>query len=357
MLGIYKGKKVVVTGHTGFKGSWLAIWLRELGADILGFSLDPPTEVNNFDATNLKSKISHVYGDIRNYEEMQRVIMDYRPEFIFHLAAQPLVRDSYDQPRTTFDINIMGTVNVLEVARTCPSVRTVINVTSDKCYKNKASVWGYRENDELGGYDPYSNSKACSELVTSSYIESFYRKRDNFGIASVRAGNVIGGGDWGRDRIIPDCVRFLSDNKTVDIRNPHSVRPWQFVLEALYGYLLLGSRLYEYPADYTGAWNFGPANACCVPVDVLVNKVIKYWGSGEWKKVAAGLDNAKPEMNVLKLNCDKAYSYLNWSCVMDLESTVKNTVDWYKAFYNKSFDMYDYCISQIIEYGSKHESK
>lgn len=346
------GKRVLITGHTGFKGSWLAIWLKELGAKVLGYSLEPPSNPNNFEATNISNRIIHVHGDIKDFSNLKKIFVEFQPEIVFHLAAQPLVRHSYEEPQITFETNVMGTVNMFELVRTTPSVRVFINVTSDKCYENKEWTWGYRENDPLGGHDPYSSSKACAELVSQAYIKSFFSQRERVGVASVRAGNVIGGGDWGTDRLLPDCIRSLSRGEGILIRNPNAIRPWQFVLEPLRGYLLLVAKLFEKPKDYMGAWNFGPDNESCIAVSEVVDKVISYWGSGTWRKVSTKLNDNKQEMNLLKLNCDKANSFLKWRGILDIDSAIKMTVEWYKAFYNSpaTEDMYNLCVAQINEY-------
>ncbi len=347
---IYRGRRIMVTGHTGFKGSWLCIWLKELGADVIGYSLEPPSVPNNFEACNLKSKITNIHGDVRDEEYLISIFEKYSPEFVFHLAAQPLVRFSYKEPKLTYETNVIGTVNVLEAVRKTNSVRSCIIVTSDKCYENREWVYGYRETDPMGGYDPYSSSKGCAELVSQAYIKSFFSQREDIGVASVRAGNVIGGGDWGTDRLLPDCIHALSTDNTILIRNPMAIRPWQFVLEPLYGYLLLAIKLIERPKDYRGAWNFGSNNECCIPVSKMVDKVINYWGSGDWREVSGEYDN-KYEMNLLKLNYDKAYSFLKWQGVLSIDSAIEMTVKWYKTFYQSHVpDMYDYCVDQIVEY-------
>lgn len=349
--GLYKGKKVLVTGHTGFKGSWLSIWLTELGAKVIGYSLEPPTEPNLFEALNLKDKITHIIGDVRDERHLLSVFEKYQPIFVFHLAAQSLVRRSYEEPRITFETNVMGTVNMFEVVKITPSVRVFINITSDKCYENKELIWGYRENDRLGGHDPYSSSKACAELVTQAYVKSFFSQREDIGVSSVRVGNVIGGGDWGTDRLLPDCIRALSTNETILIRNPMAIRPWQFVLEPVYGYLLLAAKLLKMPQDYTGAWNFGSGNESCITVREMVNKVINYWGYGNWREASGELNNNRHEMNLLKLNCDKAYSFLKWQGILDIDSAIDMTVKWYKTFYQSpGINMYSYCAAQIEKY-------
>ena len=347
----FKGKRVFISGHTGFKGSWLAIWLKKLGATVLGYSLDPPSNPNNFDATHLSSRISHVYGDIREFSYLKKMFDEFQPEFVFHLAAQTIVRRSYEDPRATYDTNVLGTVNMYESVRTTPSVRAFINVTTDKCYENKEWIWGYRENDPLGGHDPYSSSKACAELVSQAYIKSYFTLREDLGVASVRAGNVIGGGDWGEDRLLPDCIRALSREEKIIIRNPKAVRPWQFVLEPLHGYLQLASKLYQKPKEYTGAWNFGPGTECCIPVSEMAAMTINYWGSGHWEKPSGKLNQNKHEMNLLTLNSDKAYSLLRWRGVLDIDTAIEMTVRWYHTFYQSNItDMYDFCIEQIREY-------
>ncbi len=354
----FKGKRVLITGHTGFKGSWLAIWLKELGATVLGYSLEPPGNPNNFEATNLSNRVTHVHGDIRDFPYFEEVFSEFQPEFVFHLAAQPIVRRSYEDPQLTFETNVMGTVNMLELVRKVPSVRALVSITTDKCYENKEWIWGYRENDRLGGHDPYSSSKACAELVSQAYIRSFFSQREGIGVATARAGNVIGGGDWGVDRLLPDCSRALSAGDSILIRNPEAVRPWQFVLEPLYGYLLLASKLSEKPDDYMGAWNFGPGNECCVPVSEVVEKTINYWGSGNWENPSAELNHNKHEMNLLKLNSDKAYSCLGWHGVLNIDSAIEMTVKWYKTFYKSEFaDMYDFCVEQIVEYTKKYPGR
>ena len=353
---IYKNKRVLVTGHTGFKGSWIAIWLRELGAQVIGFSLDPPSEPNNFTACSLKDKIVHIHGDIRDLDHLVKIFKKYEPEFVFHLAAQALVRLSYENPKLTFDTNIGGTVNLLEAVRLTPNVRVFVNVTSDKCYDNREWVWGYRENDPMGGHDPYSASKGCAELVFNAYSKSFfnkeYPKNRSIGAASARAGNVIGGGDWGKDRIIPDCIRALSADKPVGIRSPHAIRPWQHVLEPLSGYLWLGALLWQDPLRYSGAWNFGPNDSSHLTVAEVVNKLIQYWGEGSWKDLSD--PNAPHEANLLKLNCDKAHVELNWYSVLNSDECLQMTTDWYSKFYSSGSEenMYPSCVDQIQRYSN-----
>jgi CDP-glucose 4,6-dehydratase len=351
---IYKDKTILITGHTGFKGSWLAIWLKELGADVVGYSLAPPSEPNNFEATKLRQRITDIHEDIRDLDRLMEIFKKHQPEFVFHLAAQPLVRLSYDEPKMTFDTNVAGTVNVFEAVRKTPSVKVLVNVTSDKCYENKEWVWGYRENDPLGGHDPYSASKGCAELVFSAYLKSFFSQNAAqnraIGAASARAGNVIGGGDWGADRLVPDCIRALSSHQPIGIRNPHAVRPWQHVLDLLNGYLRLGALLSQDPKKYSGVWNFGPEDSSLLTVAEMTNRLLEYWGDGFWNDLSN--PNALHEANLLKLNCDKAHADLHWRSVLTIDESLRMTVDWYKRFYmnREDGDLYPYCVEQIHYY-------
>ena len=347
---VFKGKTVLVTGHTGFKGSWLSIWLRELGADVIGYALEPYTKNDNFVAAKLGSKIKSNIGDIEDYDRLKRVFDEYQPEIVFHMAAQSLVRLSYKQPKLTYDTNVMGTVNLLECCRLTNSVRVIINVTSDKCYENKEWPWGYRESDPIGGYDPYSSSKGCSEIITSAYRNSFFnRSEHNISISSVRAGNVIGGGDWREDRLVPDCIRALRNNEPIGIRSPKSIRPWQYVLEPLSGYLLLASRMYEDGEKYSGAWNFGPDRGSMITVGELVKRLIGYWGSGRYKDLSKELAHEPHEAKSLMLDISKAMNLLTWSPTLSANEAVEYTVNWYKA----SDVDYDFCVSQIKDYVDK----
>lgn len=328
--GCYNNLNVLITGHTGFKGSWLCLWLKKLGANVVGLSDEIPTSPNHFQLLNLD--ITSVLGDIRNRETIKKIITKYKPAIVFHLAAQSLVRESYDFPIKTFETNIMGTANLFEECKNSTSVNAIVNVTSDKCYLNKEWEWGYRENDSLGGFDPYSTSKACSELISNSYRKSFFDCKNNF-LATARAGNVIGGGDWAKDRLIPDLVKTANENKVTSIRNPNSTRPWQHVLEPLAGYLQLGVKLLEKNREFATAWNFGPADNNCINVKML-SKLIQR----EWDKVNVKfhyLTNQPHEANFLKLDSGKAKTKLNWNCVLTLEETIKMTISWYKEFYVK----------------------
>lgn len=325
----FSNKKVFITGHTGFKGSWLAFVLEEVGAIVMGFSLPPVHPINHFDLLGLDNNISHVIGDIRDAVKLRSVVDSFKPEFVFHLAAQALVRPSYDDPVTTFSTNIVGSVNVLEAVRNCPSVRSLVYITSDKCYENVEWVWGYRENDQLGGRDPYSASKAAAEIVFSSYARSFFESRSSLGAASTRAGNVIGGGDWALDRIVPDCVRSIEKQEPIELRNPEATRPWQHVLEPISGYLLLAARLYEDPKRWTGSWNFGPPADEVRTVKNVAEAMISHMGDGSIK--ISQLQTQAHEANLLQLNCDKAQQLLNWYPRWEVDQSLEVTALWYKA--------------------------
>lgn len=332
----YKNKRVLVTGHTGFKGSWLSFWLNQMGATVIGYSLLPPTDLNHFDL--LKLNITSIIGDIRDKKKLDVVIDEYKPEIVFHLAAQPIVRLSYLEPINTFETNVMGTINLFEACRNSNSVKSIVNITSDKCYDNKEWIWGYRENDAIGGYDPYSASKGMSELATASYRNSFFNnnefgKTHNTLLASCRAGNVIGGGDWAIDRLIPDIMKATSQNKKVIIRNPDATRPWQHVLEPLKGYLIVAKNLFEGKTEYAEAWNFGPNDSSTISVLEIVKIMQKIWPKIDYEIQR----DAKPlhEANLLKLDCSKAYSKLKWNSVWGGEETLQKTVEWYKVFYEE----------------------
>ena len=348
--GYYKNKNVLVTGHTGFKGSWLSVWLHELGANVIGYSLAPYTQRDNFELSLLKNKIVDLRGDIRDFDKLKSVFEKYKPEVVFHLAAQPLVRLSYDLPRETFEQNIMGTVNVLECVRQTSSTKVCINITSDKCYENKEWIWGYRENDPMGGYDPYSASKGCSEIIISAYIRSFFSpatfSTHNKAVASVRAGNVIGGGDWAKDRIIPDCIRAIESNVPIEVRSPKAIRPWQHVLEPLSGYLHLASMLYANPKRYSGAWNFGPNIESLINVEQIVEKFLIGMNKGTWLDTS---DKANlHEATLLNLDCSKAFYYLNWKPTFNIDQCIKLVTEWYSE-YEKN-DVYKICVAQISQY-------
>lgn len=328
ILGFYADKRVLITGDTGFKGSWLGIWLSHLGAEVLGYALPPENGQSHFALARLDDLITHVDGDIRDAQGLTKVVDEFEPEIIFHLAAQALVLPSYMEPKKTFDTNVGGSVNVLEAIRLNPSVRSVVYVTSDKCYRNNDWIWGYRENDELGGHDPYSASKAAAEMVFSAYAKSFFNNREYLGIASARAGNVIGGGDWALNRIVPDSIRFLQSDQPIVLRNPGATRPWQHVLEPLWGYLLLGIRLWESPKEFSGAWNFGPLTETGQTVEELVKQLILRWGKGEYRIDTDA--NAPHEAWLLQLNTDKARMKLHWKPRWEVPQAIEETVMWYK---------------------------
>lgn len=345
------GKKVFITGHTGFKGSWLCLWLSTLGADITGYALQPPTQPNMYELCNINQLMSSIIGDVRDIDFLTKSMLAAQPEIVIHLAAQPLVHESYKNPVETYAINVMGTVNLFEAVRKCNTIKAFVNVTTDKCYENKEWLWSYRENETLGGYDPYSNSKACSELVTASYRSSYFSpdeyKKHGVAIASARAGNVIGGGDWAADRLIPNCIDALLRNERIVIRSPYAIRPWQHVLEPLSGYLLLAQKLYEAGASFGEGWNFGPNDCDARPVERVVIKMCQLWGN----HAAYEVDKAPHphEAHYLKLDCSKARSRLKWSPRWDLKHTLAKIIEWVQAYQQQS-NMRDMTVSQIQEY-------
>lgn len=349
---VYKGKTVLVTGHTGFKGSWLSIWLMELGAKVIGYGLDPLGSKDNFVLAQLKDKLIDIRGDIRDRKKLKDVFNKYKPDYVFHLAAQPLVIQSYEQPVYTYEVNVMGTINVLECVRRTKSVKVGIFITTDKCYENKEQVWGYKETDSLGGYDPYSSSKGACEIAIHSWRQSFMNPNQycEHGkvIASVRAGNVIGGGDWAPNRIIPDCIRALESKQPIIIRNPHAVRPWQHVLEPLSGYLMLGQKLTENPIKYSGAWNFGPNLDSIVTVWQVGREIVKQYGNGDLKNVSH--NEGVHEAQLLNLDISKAKFQLGWAPRLSIEMAIQYTVEWYKRY--KQEDVYRLCIEQIDKFMS-----
>lgn len=358
--GFWKQKKVFVTGHTGFKGSWLCLWLHALGAEVTGFALAPPTRPSLYETGRMDALVHSITGDVRDEARVRDALRDAAPDIVIHMAAQPLVRMSYQKPVETYAVNVLGTVHVLEAVRHAVErgapVRAVINVTTDKCYENKEWSWGYRENDRLGGYDPYSNSKACSELVTMSYRNSFFPIADyaahGVAIASARAGNVIGGGDWALDRLIPDCIRALTDGSKIRIRHPGAVRPWQHVLEPLHGYLLLAQKLWEQGSPYAKEWNFGPDDADAKPVQWIVEKLGDRWGGSPGYEMDA--DGAWHEAHHLKLDCSRAKSELGWKPRWTIEQALDRIVEWHQA-YARGEDVRALCLKQIerFEQGEK----
>ena len=341
--GFWQGKRVLLTGHTGFKGSWLALWLQAAGARVHGLALAPSTQPNLFSLARVGDGMHSVEGDIRDFPTVQGVVEDVRPEIIVHMAAQPLVRHSYAHPLETYATNVMGTAHVLEAARQSESTRVVVNVTTDKCYENREWVWGYREDEAMGGFDPYSSSKACAELVTSAYRRSFLAQA-GIALASARAGNVIGGGDWAEDRLVPDILRAFEASLPVTIRNPGSIRPWQHVLEPLSGYMLLAERLWGDPKRFAGAWNFGPRDDDARPVSWMVDRLASRWGNGaSWR-----LDERPQphEAAYLKLDISKARAALGWIPRWSLESALDRIVDWHQA-YLRGEDLRNACLQQI----------
>jgi CDP-glucose 4,6-dehydratase len=347
----FKNKKILVTGDTGFKGSWMCIWLKELGADVYGYALPPLTKKDNFVTTNLSEKINHQDGDVRNLGQLKSYFNTVQPDIAFHLAAQPLVIESYQNPHYNFETNLMGTVNFFEAVRDCTSVKVAINITTDKCYQNNEWLWGYRENDAMGGDDPYSASKGCSELITNSYIKSFFTKEGTAHVASGRAGNVIGGGDWADNRIIPDMMRAHESNQISEIRNPNSVRPWQFVLEPIFGYLKLAEKLLIEGEKFAGGWNFGPSAFENYSVGDVVNEVKKIIPS---IKIDAPLSAEKlHEAGLLKLDITKAVNYLGWKPKLNFEETIKSTIEGYLDELSNLNNIYDCRVNQIKSYCNK----
>ena len=342
---IYQCKKVFVTGHTGFKGSWLSLWLTKLGAEVCGYSLAPKTNPSMFEELKIEQKISKsIIADILDEARLEKEIKDFEPDIVFHLAAQPIVRLSYLDPVLTYKTNVIGTLNVLEAARKCESVKVFVNITTDKCYENKEINIGYQEDDSMGGHDMYSSSKGCVEIMSSSYRRSFLQDKNSMSLATARAGNVIGGGDWGIDRLIPDLIVAINNGKNIELRSPSAIRPWQYILEPLSGYLLLGQRLYEECEYYAQAFNFGPEEENILNVFEITQKFIEIYGEGEF--IINKKDNLH-EANLLMLNINKSKRILNWLPTYDINKTIEETVKWYKHFYKKDVDIYEFTIKQI----------
>ena len=339
----WRGKRVFVTGHTGFKGSWLSLWLQRLGAEVTGYALPPATTPSLFSVANVATNMTSVFGDIRDLAALKRTIGEAQPEIVFHMAAQPLVRASYLDPIDTYSTNVLGTVNLFEAIRSQGSVRAVVNVTSDKAYENREWVWGYRETDPMGGYDPYSSSKGCAEIVTAAYQRSF-----GLPVASVRAGNVMGGGDWSPDRLVPDILAALSANRPIEIRNPTATRPWQHVLDPLRGYLTVAERVNGDPGRYAEGWNFGPEEASCQPVSAVLEACVKAWGTeASWRRQTGDHPH---EANFLKLDSSKSRSRLGWSPRLTFTETTQITVDWHRAWLAGA-DMRSFSLLQIERHG------
>jgi CDP-glucose 4,6-dehydratase len=351
MVKTWQGRRVFLTGHTGFKGSWLALWLSRLGAQVRGYALDPCTEPNMFNLASVSTVIEDVRGDVRDYARLEASITEFRPEVVFHLAAQPIVRRSYADPVGTYATNVMGTVHLMEAIRKTPSVRAVVCVTTDKCYQNQEWIWPYRETDPLGGYDPYASSKACAEIVSAAYRSSFFPierlHEHHVGLATARAGNVIGGGDWSEDRLIPDLVRGFLSRQPVLIRRPNAIRPWQHVLEPLHGYMMLAQKLLAEPARFATAYNFGPGDEDIWPVERIANKVVSLWGGG-----ASWIQDSVPsvhEDHVLRLDASKARDELGWRPRLKIEAALEWTTAWYRAW-NRGDSMSEFTQKQIAEY-------
>lgn len=348
----YNGKRVLITGHTGFKGSWLSIWLHELGAEVVGVGLEPFSDRDNFVLSGIGGKIkADIRTDIRDGQKMKEIFREYQPEIVFHLAAQPLVRLSYKIPVETYETNVMGTINVMEAIRATESVKVGVMITTDKCYENKEQIWGYRENEPMGGYDPYSSSKGAAEIAISSWRRSFFNPADygtkhHVSLASVRAGNVIGGGDWALDRIIPDCIKALETGKSIEIRSPKAVRPWQHVLEPLSGYMLLAQKMWNEPTRYCEGWNFGPRTESIATVWEVASLLVSDYGNGVLNDVSN--PNSLHEANLLMLDISKAKFRLGWEPRMNLSQCMELVADWYKRY--KHEDVYSLCLKQIGKY-------
>ena len=347
---VYRGKRVLVTGHTGFKGSWLSLWLKQLGAEVVGISLAPETQPNHWNLLGLESSVQHHELDIRQATEVVSVFKATQPEVVFHLAAQPLVRRSYRDPLETWSTNVMGTANVLEACRQTRSVRAILVVTTDKCYENQEWAWGYRETDRLGGHDPYSASKAGSELVAASYRSAFFHTDSAPLLATARAGNVIGGGDWSEDRLVPDLVRAIAAQQSLEIRSPNATRPWQHVLESLSGYLRLGQKLIEGEKNFDGAWNFGPERSGNSTVADVLNRLQTHWPEMQWHQTAAPQPH---EANLLYLDSAKAHAQLGWQSVWNLDTTLEKTADWYRTYQSSQTTISAQQLAQYIEAAEK----
>lgn len=342
----WRGKRVLLTGHTGFKGSWLSLWLQAMGAELKGLALDPPTTPSLFVEANVAQGMVSQIGDIRDYDTVLKAVAEFKPEIVIHMAAQPLVRYSYKNPIETYATNVMGTVHLLEAIRQTGTAKVVVNVTTDKCYENKEWVWGYREDEPMGGFDPYSSSKGCSELVTSAYRRSYF-KETGIALASGRAGNVIGGGDWAEDRLVPDILRAFENNQPVVIRNPNSTRPWQHVLEPLSGYLTLAEKLWHEPKAYAEGWNFGPRDEDARPVGWIVDRMASKWGDGASCQIDGG--DHPHEANYLKLDISKARQRLSWAPRWSLDTALNKIVEWHQGWLTKA-DVRAVSLEQINQY-------
>ena len=343
----WKSKKVFITGHTGFKGSWLSLWLQEMGAVVKGYALEPNTIPNLFTQANVGNNMDSEIGDITDLNHITESMKSFNPEVLIHMAAQPLVRLSYQEPALTYATNVMGTVNVLEAARKCSNLKAIVSVTTDKCYENKEWAWGYRENEPMGGHDPYSSSKGCAELVTAAYRKSFFNDENSAFLASARAGNVIGGGDWSDDRLIPDILRAFEKNEPVIVRNPLSTRPWQHALEPISGYLVLAQHLFEEGSNVAEGWNFGPKDEDCKPVSWILDKMVTNWGNGaSWE---LDKNNNPHEAGYLKLDCSKAALRLNWHPKWNLNYTLESIINWHQNYLAQT-NIQEQCLLEIAKY-------
>ena len=350
----YRNKKILVTGATGFKGAWLCLWLKIMGAKVYGIGYKPNNNKRLFDQLNLSKKIYFSYVDVRNYKKINNFILKTKPQIVFHLAAQPIISKSYEKPMYTYEVNSLGTLNLIDIIKNNQFIKSAIFITSDKCYESNNSTVGFRENDKLGGIDPYSGSKACAEIIVNTYYQSYFNDKIKTGIATARAGNVIGGGDWSKDRLVPDAIKFLNKNKTIIIRHPNFNRPWQHVLEPLFGYLILALKLYKQPKKYSGPWNFGTERNTITSVEQVINKIIFYWGKGKYKK-----KNKKKfyEQTNLQLNITKAKKELKWKPKLSINDCVSMTVDWYRKVLANRKTVQQITKSQIINYMKLNDKK
>lgn len=343
----FKDKTVFLTGHTGFKGSWLSLWLQTMGSNVIGYSLEPPTNPNMFETCDLKKHMVSIIGDVRDYDNLYSAVKENKPDIVFHLAAQALVLESYTNPLETVNTNVIGTLNILNIVKE-QEIPVLVNITSDKCYENKEDSRNFKETDKLGGNDLYSASKACSEILSYAFSKSFFDNTQSSVIGTVRAGNVIGGGDWSRNRLLPDCFRSLNRGEKILIRNPNSIRPWQHVLEPLLGYMFLSEKLYKNPAEYKGAWNFGPPTSQSKNVLWIAERICDLWPLGG--DIITSITNENTEAQILNLDSSKSIKNLNWKPRLDIEKALKYTTDWYSNYFNSSEDIRDFTIKQIVDY-------
>lgn len=350
----YRNKKILVTGATGFKGAWLCLWLKIMGAKVYGIGYKPNNNKRLFDQLNLSKKIYFNYVDVRNYKKFNNFILKTKPQIVFHLAAQPIISKSYEKPMYTYEVNSLGTLNLIDIIKKNQFIKSAIFITSDKCYESNNSTVGFKENDKLGGIDPYSGSKACAEIIVNTYYQSYFKDKIKTGIATARAGNVIGGGDWSKDRLVPDSIKFLNKKKTIVIRHPNFNRPWQHVLEPLLGYLILALKLYKQPKKYSGPWNFGTERNTITSVEQVINKIIFYWGEGKYKKI-----NKKKfyEQTNLQLNIAKAKKKLKWKPKLSIDDCVSMTVDWYRKVLTNRKTVQQITKSQIVNYMKLNDKK